>query len=535
MKRTTHYLAIALAICFALPFSLQAQDRPNILILIADDMGTDAMGVYGIGTDQPNTPNLDALLSEGILFNNAWAYPTCAPSRAALITGRYGNKNGITRSGPNMSSDEVTIFEHIDELTDGEYANAVFGKWHLGNANHPNQNGIDYYSGNLFAGVDDYFNWERTTNGVTDMSDTYVTTYITDEAINWVDQQTEPWFLWMAYNAPHGPIHLPPDSLYTRTATASNFDQYMCMIESVDHEVGRLYNSLSQEEKENTFIFFMGDNGTPNSRLQGYPNMHGKSSLYEGGIRVPMFVTGFGVERVGEEEDALIHCADVFATLTELLGTDLPGGIDNSFSFHALLSDATAASRPYNYSEITNGGVLDRAIRNEQYKLIIKADGNQEFYDLLADPLEEIDLLPGPGNLTASQMMTLDELQAEADSVFLSWSCHDDIRNGDEADIDCGGSACTACVTSTTAFGLPNTITLYPNPATNTLRLELTAEVIQEIRVYDTSGRLLIERNQVGVPRKELDISSLPAGSYFLEIRTPNRVSRQSFIKLSEK
>ena len=122
-----------------------SQNRPNILIIIADDMGTDAMSAYGIGSDLPTTPHLDGLLSDGILFTNAWAYPTCAPSRASLLTGRYGNKNGVMRSGPNLSSDEVTLFEHLKDITNEEYATGAFGKWHLGNANHPNNNGLDYY------------------------------------------------------------------------------------------------------------------------------------------------------------------------------------------------------------------------------------------------------------------------------------------------------------------------------------------------------------------------------------------------------
>jgi arylsulfatase A-like enzyme len=149
-----------------------AQNRPNILILITDDMGVDAFSPYQLGTDVPNTPNLNAMASNGLLFNNAWAYPTCAPSRAALITGRYGNKNGITRSGPNLAEEEISLFEYIDTLTNGAYADAVFGKWHLGNANSPNTQGADYYTGNLFSGVSDYYKWERTTNGVTDTSHT---------------------------------------------------------------------------------------------------------------------------------------------------------------------------------------------------------------------------------------------------------------------------------------------------------------------------------------------------------------------------
>ena len=448
--RVTLYYGVLVTVFLNVQFlDIQAQSRPNILVIIADDMGTDAFAPYNIGTDLPNTPHLDSLAQQGVLFRNAWGYATCAPSRASLMTGRYGNKNGIVRSGPDLPDEEITLFEHIETITSGEYVNAVFGKWHLGNANHPNTQGVDHYDGNLFAGVDDYFSWERTINGTIDISDTYVTTYITEEAIDWVDNQSQPWLLWMAYNAPHGPVHLPPDSLYTRTSTDSNFDRYMCMIESVDHEVGRLYKSLSPEEKENTILIFVGDNGTPNSRLQTYPSRHGKGTLYEGGIRVPMFVTGYGVSRIGEQEEAMVSFSDVFATITELLGTDLPGGIDNSFSFYPLLSDAEAKTRTFNYSELQDGE-LDRAIRNEQYKLIIRSDGSEEFFDLIADPFERIDLMQN--GLTVEQILIKEALLAEADQIFQSWSCNDQIQNGDEEGIDCGGSSCKLCtVTSNEA------------------------------------------------------------------------------------
>ncbi|MEL7124144.1 MAG: sulfatase-like hydrolase/transferase, partial [Bacteroidota bacterium] len=492
-----------------------AQNRPNILIIIADDMGTDAFGAYNIGTDLPSTPNLDKLMGQGLLFTNAWAYPTCAPSRASMLTGRYGNKNGITRSGLNLRNAETSLFEQLEVVANNEYSNALFGKWHLGGANSPNNQGIQHYDGNLTSGVDDYFNWERTINGVTDTSSDYVTTYITDQAINWIDNQDQPWLLWMAYNAPHSPFHLPPDSLYTRTETSSQFDQYMCMIESVDHEVGRLYNSMSQEEKENTIIFFMGDNGTPNGNLQGYPRRHGKGTLYEGGIRVPMFVTGFGVNRVNEQETAMVSFTDVFATIIELLGTDLPGGIDNSFSFFPLLMDSNAPKRTYNYSELEDEDLINRAIRNEQYKLITNEDGSREFYDLINDPLETNELLAN--GISQEQMQILDQLQVEADSIFTSWSCNDAILNGDEQDIDCGGSACSACsITSYEEAFEEDILSVFPNPTENELNISLK-KGLYTIRILDLAGAVLKRIEDVG-DKVSFDLEELPKGIFFIKV-----------------
>ena len=141
------YLFLSLMIIVGQVESTQAQNQPNILVVITDDMGVDAMSWYGIGEEQPNTPNLDNLKNEGILFNNAWGYAKCSPSRATILTGRYGSKNGVIRAGPDLPLDEVTIFEHIDDLTDGAYADALFGKWHLGDEQSPNLQGVDHFVG----------------------------------------------------------------------------------------------------------------------------------------------------------------------------------------------------------------------------------------------------------------------------------------------------------------------------------------------------------------------------------------------------
>ena len=203
------------------------------------------------------------------------------------------------------------------------------------------------------------------------------------------------------------------------------------MIEAFDHELGRLLGSLSPEEHENTLIIYLGDNGTPGSFTQGYPDGHGKGSLYQGGIRVPMIISGAGVSRQGEREPALVHIADIYATVLEVVGEELPGGIYNSLSFDHLLSGEPGPTRDYNYSEITqqadNNGWT---IRGPQYKLIQFTNGTQEFYDLLADSLEFNDLLPG--SLTAEQEMIKQNLEAEAEQIRTAWSCRDHIQNGDE-------------------------------------------------------------------------------------------------------
>ena len=283
---------------------------------------------------------------------------------------------------------------------------------------------------------------------------------------------------------------------------------------------------MTQEEKDSTIVIFVGDNGTANGRLQGYPSGHGKSSLYEGGIRVPMFITGYGVERINETEEALVSFTDLFATLTELLGANLPGGIDNSFSFFPLLSDPDVATRPYNYSEV--GGVadsIDRAIRNDRYKLITKGNGSQEFYDLSNDPFENDDLKMS--GLTAEQNVILAELQNESDSIFHSWSCNDGIQNGNEEGVDCGGFSCTPCLTTSTEISLVDQTIIFPNPISQELNIIVTPGSYS-LKILDITGRLIQQRSFDGNGLM-MDVAMLVQGIYFLEI-TDQR-NRNSLIK----
>ena len=354
------------------------------------------------------------------------------------MTGLYGNKTDVLSVPGTLRLPNTTLFEQVDALTAGAYANAAIGKWHIGGSNnptHPNDQGVAHFVGWDSGALPDYFAWERTENGTTSPSTDYATSHITDEAIDWIDRQTMPWLLWLAHSAPHTPFHLPPDSLYTRTQTNGNLNQYLAMIESMDHEIGRLLDSMTPAQRSNTLVIFLGDNGTPNQVLQGYPSGRGKGSLYQGGIHVPMIVAGSGVTRVDESEGALIHALDIFATISEVVGPDLAGGINNSFSFKDLLSDPNAATRPYNLSEIASSSLEGYTLRNERYKLIAFADGRQELYDLTLDPFELTDLIPG--GLTGDQAALLAELDAEAMDQIAGWSCNDAIRNGEEQDGDC--------------------------------------------------------------------------------------------------
>ncbi|MEM1122878.1 MAG: sulfatase-like hydrolase/transferase, partial [Bacteroidota bacterium] len=443
--------------------------QPNILLIIADDLGVDAISGYQNSAVLPNTPHLDSLRQAGLTFMNAWAAPKCTPTRATIMSGKYGIKTGVQGTPGNLDVSHTSIFSALANQTNNAYADAVIGKWHLSQPvdyNHPAQLEVDYYAGSFPAQVADYYNWEKVHNdGSTSMETTYATTDITDEAINWVNAQNQPWFLWLAHVAPHSPFQVPPANLYTSTATSSNQDKYMTMIEAMDYEIGRLLDNIPSNVLSNTVIIFIGDNGTPNGVLQNYPMRHGKSSLYQGGTHVPLFITGPGITRQNEQENALVHATDLYATILEVTGGSLAGGINNSHSFKHLLSGTTGSKRAYNYTELDD----DWAIRDEQCKLIELVDGSQEFYDLIADTFETNNLIDV---LTADQIAVKAMLKAEAAALRSGWSCQDSIQNGDETGIDCGGSSCVSCDGSIT-----------PNYCTENRKI-ITTEITEDIGIY---------------------------------------------------
>lgn len=394
--------------------------KPNILFVIADDMGKDATPSFSEGSIKPNMPTLQGLINTGVTFENLWSYAVCSPTRASILTGKYGSKNGVLQVGNTIATTETSIQEYVDTNTSNSYATAIIGKWHLStNATDPITMGVDYYAGLLTGGVPSYTNWKLTENGQTNTSTTYTTTKFTDLAIDWVDKQTKPWFLWLAYNAPHTPFHLAPTNLHSQgnlptdsgSIDANPTPYFMSAIEAMDTELGRLLNSMTAAEKANTIIIFIGDNGSPNLVAQSpYSNKKAKNSLYQGGVNVPMVVSGKGVTRVGERETALVHTTDIYTTLANIAGVSV-SQLNNSTSFYDLLTNSSAAKRDYVYTEISNNG-LGYAIRNESYKLHVYDNGTEELYKLTTDAYENSNLIGTTLSTEASAAKAL--LEAEA-------------------------------------------------------------------------------------------------------------------------
>ena len=225
---------------------------PNILFIIADDLGKDAINGYQEGSIKPSTPNIDAIRNNGLMFSNFWVNPTCTPTRGAIITGKYGYRTGVKGVGDVLNSSETVIQKYINDNTNGAYASAVIGKWHLSGNNasfNPESFGIDYYSGLIRGAVDDYYQWQLTGDGTTSLQTNYITEVFTDLAIDWVDNQSNPWFLWLAYNAPHTPFQVPPSNMHSQGTLpeyAVGMDAtpyYMAAIEAMDFQIGRLLES----------------------------------------------------------------------------------------------------------------------------------------------------------------------------------------------------------------------------------------------------------------------------------------------------
>ena len=165
-----------------------------------------------------------------------------------------------------------------------------------------------------------------TEDGAGSFETEYTTKKFTDLAIDWIHQQDKPWFMWLAHNAPHTPFHVPPNGMHTQGNLPTFLDgmdetpYYMAAIEAMDFQIGRLLDRIPEEERENTIIIFIGDNGSPNEVAQSpYSNFTSKGSLNQGGINVPMFISGKGVSRSGND-DSLITSTDLFATISELAG-----------------------------------------------------------------------------------------------------------------------------------------------------------------------------------------------------------------------
>ena len=287
----------------------------------------------------------------------------------------------------------------------------------MGGSNIPIGSVFDHYSG-LIGGTitgttDSYFAWNKVVNGEVSGTTGYTPVDKADDAIRWIDEQGDnPWFLWFAFNLPHVPLHLPPaetwQSDYSHLDPQSvpaelSGDYFSAMIEAMDTQIGRLLASLDPEVRDNTYVIFIGDNGTTGGWVaEPFQPGRAKGTVYQGGINVPTIVTGPGVARGGVSE-ALVNTTDLFVTIMEMAGIDpeeaIPGEVTHdSVSFFPVLSDPDAPSgREWLYADWFYDGFAgvadgDYAMRGDRYKLL-RYRGTEELYDIERDPYEYDNLL----------------------------------------------------------------------------------------------------------------------------------------------
>lgn len=434
-------------------------ERPNILLIIADDWGAESTSLYpelvGDSGAVP-VPNVEALAEQGLVFDNAWASPVCSPTRGTILSGQYGHRTGVTNVGNVLPTSTVSLFDRLTADSPASYGQAFFGKYHVGGGSidprpggsfpaapgilqHVRDLGIPIFRGILGGGLTDYFNWTSyDINGPAVPTTRYATSVLTDYAIDYIRQHEaehpdEPWFIYQAYNAPHAanggnsPYQVPPRELHDVDLSsvgnpapgtyATNVPVYKAVIQSLDTEIGRLLEAVDLEK---TVVIFVGDNGTPAPvKDTGSGLRNSKGSVYEGGVRVPLIVAGAGVTRQGREDDLFVT-TDLYATILDLAGVGV-SQVNDSYSFKPLLSDATATNgRKYSFTEVSSGVNQRRyAIKDKRFKLIRNLN-QWELYDLVADPLETTNLYDSPSHaaVRATLQAQIAALRAESPAYF---------------------------------------------------------------------------------------------------------------------
>ena len=330
-----------------------AQTQPNIIVVLVDDAGYADWGFNG--SDQVQTPNIDNLVNRGTYFSEGYvSNSVCSPSRAGLITGRYQNRFGYEFNlvtpviAPGYSEADLGL--DVNEKTFGDYlkplgySTSIIGKWHLGEKNkfHPNNRGFDYFYG-LLQGARDYYpaNLEP---GKTlmrnmefdDLEEGYLTDVLTDDAINWMDGQInadQPFFTFLSYTAVHSPYQSKPEdlALFDDCNCTAFRQNLLAMTYNLDENMGKIVDFLEAKgEFDNTLIIFTNDNGGSGSQggtvHYNAPFRGRKSTAYEGGLRVPFFMTWpNGSVPANNVYDEQIITLDILPTVLAAAGGQLPG------------------------------------------------------------------------------------------------------------------------------------------------------------------------------------------------------------------
>ncbi len=442
-----HWISATIA-CALLCTSVLAADpaKPNILFILVDDMGWRDLACYG--NEVFETPNIDKLAAGGMRFTDAYAAcPICAPSRAAIMTGKFPSRTGFvdnyisTRKGETLARSKERQFMELKEVTlaealrAGGYQTGFLGKWHLSASDEirlPTDQGFDVnVAGGWWGhprGRTGYFSPYQMAHLKDGPKGEYLPDRLTTEAIRVMDefsQKDKPWLLTMSYYTVHSPFHSKPEKTrkYAEKAGKAKLKlknpKYAGMVESLDENVGRMLLWLDGKGlRKNTIVIFTSDNGgmvraTENAPLRSY-----KGDLYEGGIRVPLIIDWPGVIEPGSVSNAPVHGVDFYATMLAMAGLPAqPGNHRDSMNLVPLLKGDTTFDRgpmvwhyPVAVPHIAHSKP-GSVIRHGDWKYIQwYEDGRRELYNLKDDIGESKDLLQTMPEKAAEMKARLDAL-----------------------------------------------------------------------------------------------------------------------------
>lgn len=391
-----------------------AAERPNIVLIVADDLGFADLSFKG---SDIKTPNLDALAKSGIVLENYYGLHVCTPGRAALMTGRYPMRYGLQTltifpsHTYGLSVDEETLPQALKKAG---YYTAMTGKWHLGHAYEkfwPQNRGFDYFYGTLSGGVDFFtkkrgnvIDWQR--NGTFLKEEEYFDDLVGKDAVKIIKDHnfSTPLFLYVAFHAPHAPYQANQDAInqYADTIKDPTRRIYAGMITELDKQVGNIVKELDEKQvRKNTLIIFTSDNGGATSAqfatgpgastqtnipTSNAPLRAGKGTLYEGGVRVPTIINWIGTLKPGVNYEILGHI-DIMPTILALAhAPDTVKPLDGKNMMPVLLNQATQLHKDI----LINVEQYRGAVRQGDWKLIETAllPGKVELYNLKTDPSE---------------------------------------------------------------------------------------------------------------------------------------------------
>lgn len=434
-------MILFLCLCVLAMSSTWAADAarpPNFVVILMDDMGWRDVGF--MGNSFVETPHIDALARRGLIFTQAYASaPNCAPTRACLLSGQYTPRHGIytvvdprqpvgsawhkltaAESKSELDTNIVTIAE---ALQSGSHA--FFGMWNLGRGRTgpvtPGGQGFQkvVFPETIKFGKDEYF----------DDDGNYLSDRLTDEVLSFVNENRErPFFVYLADHAVHAPYNPKPDLLkkYEKKLASSkdkrDDPRHSATVEAVDHNVGRIVESLAKLNlTDNTYVVFTSDNGGTDRYTA--PLNGGKGQLLEGGIRVPLAITGPGIKKPGSKIDVPVASIDLYPTLLELAGLPAPSGqVLDGVSMVPLLKGEQTLKRErlfWHFPCYVGKSAPASAVREGDFKLIeyFEEGGYHELYNLKSDPGEERNLAKSMPDKAAAMLKTLRAWQAETGAL----------------------------------------------------------------------------------------------------------------------